>query len=80
MTQPIVHDYLTQIFAKHYGNEPKQAAENAMKFLEIIELYGMELIIGDWQMVVSKSPWELMLETLEETSEREPWKAYELNN
>ena len=80
MKQPIIHDQLTQIFLKHYGNEPQQAAENAWKFLEILELYGMQLIRGEWQQVVKLTGWELMVETMDEAAEREPWKAYELNN
>lgn len=81
MTQPIVHDYLTQIFAKHYGRPPKAAAEEAHRFLEIVDLYGMELIVGDWreQMKEPKSRWDEMLEIANESADREPWKAYEIN-
>lgn len=79
MTQPVIHDYLTQIFVKHYKMQPKPAAEEAMRFLEILDLYKMELIIGDWreQMKPQKTMWEQLME---EAAEREPWLAKELRN
>lgn len=79
MTQPIVHDYLSQIFVKHYKMQPKAAAEEAWRFLEIVKLYDMELIIGDWrEQPRSRRPmWEQMME---EAAEREPWLAHELKN
>lgn len=79
MNQPIVHDYLSQIFVKHYELQPKAAAEEAMRFLEILQLYDMELIIGDWrtQPRSEKSLWEKLME---EAAEREPWLAKELRN
>ena len=79
MTQPIVHDYLSQIFVKHYKMQPKAAAEEAWRFLEITKLYGMELIIGDWREQM-KEPKDLWRELMEEAAEREPWLAYELRD
>jgi len=77
MNQPIVSDYLTQIFAKHYKLPPEKAAEEAQRFLEITQLYGMELIMGDWrEQPKKKDSWRLLME---EAAEREPWLASELN-
>jgi hypothetical protein len=81
---PIIHDYLTQIMVKHYRQAPEVAAQQASKLLEIFELYGMQLIVGDWvvpeKIVIRMSPFDMMMETTRETMEREPWNAPELKN
>ena len=84
--QPVVVDYLSQIFTKHYKLEPGNAAEEALRFLEIIELYGMELIIGEWtvpEVVVvgkpgAKDAWSVALDAMKQAEEREPWLAKEI--
>ena len=48
MIEPVIHDYLTQIFVKHYKMQPKPAAQEALRFLEISDLYGMQVILGEW--------------------------------
>jgi hypothetical protein len=88
MVQPVIHDYLTQIFHKHYKMAPDPAAEAAMKFLEILELYKMELIIGEWvvpeplplEPLRPLSGWDKLAATLRDIEEsgREPWLAREI--
>lgn len=80
MIQPVIHDYLTQIFYKHYSMEAKAAAEAALKFMDILELYDMKLIIGDWVVpeIRTLSPFEMMQQTAMDTMEREPWLAREI--
>ena len=82
MTQPIIHDYLTQIFQKHYRLGPDKADEEAERFGEILELYGLELIIGDWIVpetkVIRMDAFDILRETAKETMEREPWLAREI--
>jgi len=92
MTQPIIHDYLTQIFAKHYKMEPKAAAEAALKFIDILELYQMQLICGEWVVPEPIAPtiptrparpatgWDRLIIDLREIKEsgREPWLAREI--
>lgn len=87
-TEPIVHDYLTQIFVKHYKMTAEPAAEEALRFLEIIDLYKMQLILGDWTKIEEekiKTPrgrWDLMIDvakrSIDESGEREPWKSPEI--
>ena len=82
--QPIVQDYLTQIFVKHYKMQPEPAAEEVIRFLEIIDLYKMQLIVGEWTIpeplpvAPRLTPWEVMQQTYAETLEREPWRAQEI--
>jgi len=80
VVQPIIHDYLTQIFNKHYSMDQAAAAESALKFLDILELYDMKLIIGDWVRAEVKTltPFEMMQQTAMDTMEREPWLAREI--
>jgi hypothetical protein len=83
MTQPVIHDYLTQIFVKHYKIEPNHAAEEALRFLEIAELYGMQLIMGEWTVPepvdVAADPFTQMFgKNMRETMQREPWLAREI--
>ena len=81
MIQPIIHDNLTQIFVKHYKMQPRAAAQEAMRFLEIVELYGMQIIIGDWlipEPSTPQSPWQRAIEALQEAEAREPWLAKEI--
>ena len=91
IVQPIIHDYLTQIFGKHYKMEPMPAAQQALRFLEILELYQMQLVMGEWlvpeplpipKYVPPKriSVWDQIALDLEdiETSGREPWLAKEI--
>lgn len=81
---PIIHNYLSQIMTKHYGQEPVAAAEQATKLLEIFQLYGMQLIVGEWvvpeKVVIRLDAMDMLLETARETIEREPWNAPELKN
>ncbi len=81
MVEPIIHDNLTQIFARHYSMGPMPAAEAALKFLDILELYDMKLIIGDWVVpeVIKLTPFDMMVQTAKETMERQPWLAKEIN-
>lgn len=89
MTDPIIIDYLTQIFERHYKIEkPEVATEAALKFLDILELYQMKLIIGEWIVpeivtVMANKPqsiWEQMAASIHdiEDSGREPWAAREI--
>lgn len=83
MIQPVIHDYLTQVFVKHYKLEPRAAAEEALRFAEILELYGMQIIVGEWTIpepAEPLSPTQAMEATWRETLEREPWNAPELKN
>jgi hypothetical protein len=77
---PIICDYLTQIFHKHYSMAPAPAAEAALKFIELLELYDLKLIIGDWVVpeIRTLTPFELMTQTAMDTMEREPWLAKEI--
>lgn len=83
--EPVIHDYLTQIFIKHYKLEPTPAAEQALRFLEIIELYQMQLIMGEWVVPVpievkKLTGWDkLILSNMDIIeSGREPWLAKEI--
>jgi hypothetical protein len=61
--------------------QPEPAAQEALRFLEIAELYGMELIIGEWTVpepAQPLSPFEIMQQTMMDTMEREPWLAKEI--
>ena len=80
MTQPVIHDYLTQIFVKHYKLGPTKAAEEGLRFMEILELYGMQIIIGEWTVpdVVELDPFDMMTRITKETMDREPWLAKEI--
>lgn len=87
MIQPVIHDYLSQIFAKHYKLEPRKAAEEALRFLEILDLYKMKMIVGDWtvpEVVVvnsgkeSRDPWAEAIEAMRAAEAREPWLAKEI--
>lgn len=84
--QPVIHDYLAQIFVKHYKLDPKKAAEQSLRFYEIVQLYGLEIIVGEWLVpepvpVVPAKPkdaWTRAIEALQEAEEREPWLAREI--
>ena len=80
MIQPIVHDLLTQVMHRHYGLGPVPAAEAALKLLDILEQYDLQLIIGEWTRseVRTLSPFEMLQKTAQETMEREPWLAREI--
>ncbi len=88
MIQPVIHDYLTQIFVKHYKMQAKAAAEEAIRFLEILELYDVQLIKGDWvpepapEQQESRDPFFGVggkeLRVIKETLLREPWNSPEL--
>lgn len=83
MIEPIIHDHLTQIFGKHYKMAPKNAAEEALRFMEILELYDMKLIIGAWVIPEDAPPltgWDKLRAGLQdiEASGREPWLAKEI--
>ena len=80
MINPVIHDNLTAIFVRHYKMSPKNAAEASLKFMEVLELYKMQIIIGDWVIpdIVELSPFEMMVRTQKETMEREPWLAREI--
>jgi hypothetical protein len=86
MTQPIILNYLSQIFEKHYKLPKEQALQEAKRLDEIFELYGMKLIIGEWLVpepappAVVRSPLEVDLSTWKESMEREPWNPPELKN
>ena len=81
--QPIIHDYLSQIFQKHYKLGPDKADTEAERFEEILELYGMQLIVGDWAVpevkVIKMDAFDMLRETTKETMERKPWLAKEIN-
>lgn len=87
ITEPIIHDYVTQIFCKHYKMQPEPAAKEALRFLEITDLYGMQLIMGDWvkpEPALPAAPvtgWNKMIQSLRDVEEsgREPWLAVELH-
>ena len=86
MIHPIIHDHLSQIFHRHYKLEPVAAAEEAMKMLEVLELYGLQIIIGDWTVpevvvVNGQKPvdaWARAVEAMRAAEEREPWLAKEI--
>lgn len=79
---PIIADYLTQIMDKHY-HMGERAPEEAAKLMEIFELYGLQLIVGEWivpeKVVIRLDPFDMLMETAADTIAREPWKAPELN-
>jgi len=86
IVQPVIHDYLTQIFCKHYNMEPKVAAQAGLKFLDLLELYDMQLIRGDWVVPEAPEPlrrltgWEKIIVDLQDIEEsgREPWLSKEI--
>ena len=91
IVQPVIHDYLTQILCKHYNMEPMPGAKAALRLIQLLELYKMEIIIGEWLVpeplpipayVPPKriSVWDQIALDLEdiETSGREPWLAKEI--
>ena len=86
MIQPVIHDYLAQIFVRHYKLEPRAAAEEALRFLEIIDLYRLQIIQGDWvvpEVVVvagspNRDPWADAIEAMRAAEGREPWLAREI--
>lgn len=80
---PIIHDNLAQIFVRHYKMQPKAAAEEALRFMEIIDLYDMQVIVGDWLIPepVPQAPrdaWSMAIDALKDAEEREPWLAREI--
>jgi len=88
IVQPVIHDVLTQIFCKHYKLEPMPAAQQALRFMEILDLYQMELVIGEW-LVPEPAPyvapkrltmWDQIALDIEDidASGREPWLAKEI--
>ena len=86
MIHPIIHDHLSQIFQRHYKMEPTAAAEESMRMLEILELYGLQIIIGDWtvpEVVVVNTgkpvdAWAKAVHDMREAEAREPWLAKEI--
>jgi hypothetical protein len=83
---PIIHDHLSQIFQRHYKLEPTTAAEESMRMLEVLELYGLQIIIGDWTIpevvvVNGRNPvdaWSTAVHAMREAEGREPWLAKEI--
>lgn len=84
MIQPVIHDYLTQIFVRHYKLDNAKAAKEALRFYEIVGLYGLDIIVGEWlvpepaQPNPPKDAWTKAIEALHEVEEREPWLAREI--
>lgn len=84
MIQPIIHDYLTQIFVKHYKLDNESAANEALRFYEIVQLYGLDIIVGEWLVPEPLAPdppkdaWTKAVEALHEAEAREPWLAREI--
>lgn len=84
MIQPIIADYLTQIFVKHYKLDNEKAASEALRFYEIAQLYGLDIIVGEWLVPEPARPdppkdaWTKAIEALKEAEEREPWLAREI--
>ena len=78
MTQPIILDHVAQIFGRHYKMPPRKAAEEASRFLEILQLYDLQIIRGDWTRAPAQSKWQRMMEGFDEAAEREPWLAREI--
>lgn len=78
MIQPIVFDHVAQIFNRHYKLKPREAAEAARKFLEVLQLYDLQIVRGDWVRAPSQSKWERMMDGFDEAAEREPWLAREI--
>jgi hypothetical protein len=83
IVQPVILAQLTQIFVKHYKMKAKPAAEAALKFTEIMELYGLQVIDREWEIPervsMPKDAWGLVAElTKAETTARKPWHSVEL--
>lgn len=82
--QPVIHDYLSQIFVRHYKLEPTRAAQEALRFYEIVQLYGLEIIVGEWLVPEPARPdppkdaWTRAIEAFHDVEEREPWLAREI--
>lgn len=86
MIHPIVHGHLSQIFQRHYKMDAVPAAEESMRMLEILELYGLQIIIGEWtvpEVIVVNTgkpvdAWAKAAHDMREAEEREPWLAKEI--